>query len=80
MEPCGTPTLTGNHSDVWPLSSTLWNLLLKKLSIRHNRELETSDDLSLKISPSYQTLSKSLRHIKKYTTSSKIRVSIKSFK
>ena len=40
MEPYGPPTLTGNLSDVRPLSSTLWNLLLKELSIRRNREME----------------------------------------
>ena len=60
MEPCGKPASTGNHSDVWPLSSTLWNLLLKKLSIRRNRGSETPTDLSLNISPSCQTLSKAL--------------------
>ena len=61
MEPCGTPALTGNHSDAWPIHSTLWNLLLKKLSIRCNRESETLTDLiSLNISPSCQSLSKAL--------------------
>ena len=53
--------LTGNHSDVWPFSNTLWNLLLKKRSIRCNRrESETPTDLSLNISPSCQALSKAL--------------------
>ena len=60
MEPCGTPALTGNHSDVWPFSRTLWNLLLKKLSMRLNRESETPVDLSLNIGPWCQTLSKAL--------------------
>ena len=61
MEPCSTPALAGNHSDVWPFSSTLWNLLLKKRSIKCNsRESETPTDLSLNISPSCQTLSKAL--------------------
>ena len=49
MESCGTTALTGNHSDVWPFSSTLWNLLLKKLSIKRNRESVTPTDLSLYI-------------------------------
>ena len=60
MEPCGTPAVTGNHSDVWPFSSTFWNLLLEKLSIRRNRESETLTNLFLNISPLFQTLSKAL--------------------
>ena len=44
MDPCGTPTLTGNHSNVWPFS----------------RESETPTGLSLNISPSCQTLSTTL--------------------
>lgn len=38
MQPCGTPALTGNHSDVWPFSSALWSI--KKLSIGLNRHLK----------------------------------------
>ena len=34
MDPCGTPALTGNQFDDCPLSSTHWNLLLRKLLIR----------------------------------------------
>ena len=60
MEPCGTPALTGNHSDVWTFSGTLWDILLKKLSMRLSRESETPVDLSLNISPWCQTLSKTL--------------------
>ena len=30
MDPCGTPTYTGNHSDFWPFSTTLWNMFVKK--------------------------------------------------
>ena len=52
MEPCSTQALTGNHLVLWSLSSTLWDLLLKKLSIRRNRDSETPTDLSLNISPS----------------------------
>ena len=55
MKPCNTPALNNNHLDVWPFSSPLWNLLLKKLSIGRNKESETQTDLSLKISPSCQT-------------------------
>ena len=60
MEPCDTPALTGNHSGIWLFSGTLWNLLLKKLLIRHNQESETPTDLSLNTSPLCQTLSKVL--------------------
>ena len=60
MEPCGTPALTGYHSDVWTFSRTFWNLFLKKLSMRLNRESETPIGLSLIISPWFQTLSKAL--------------------
>ena len=49
MESCGTTDLTGNDSDDWPFSSTLWNVLLKKLSIRRNRESVTPTDLCLNI-------------------------------
>ena len=49
MESCGITALTGTHSDVRPFSSTLWNLLLKKLSIKRNRESATPTDLSLYI-------------------------------
>ena len=30
MDPCSTPAFTGNHSDVWPFRTTLWNLFVKK--------------------------------------------------
>ena len=49
MDSCGTPVLTGNHLDLWPSSSTLWNLLINKLLIRCNRQMVTSADLSLNI-------------------------------
>ena len=60
MEPCGTPALAGNYSEVWPFNRTLWNLLLKKLLMRLNRESETPIDLSLNTNPWCQTLSKAL--------------------
>ena len=37
METCGTPAIIGNHVEGWPLSNTLWYLLLRKLSINFNR-------------------------------------------
>ena len=38
IDPSGTPAFTGNHSEVWPLSKTLWNLFVKKLWISFNNE------------------------------------------
>ena len=60
MEPCGALALLGNHSDVSPISRTLWNLLLKKLSMRFKRESETPIDLSFNINPLCHTFSKAL--------------------
>ena len=52
VQGCSTPALTGNHSDVYSFSSTFWNLLLKKSSMR--RKSVTSTDLSLNIT--YQAI------------------------
>ena len=30
IDPCGTPAVTGNHSDVRPFKATLLNLFLRK--------------------------------------------------
>ena len=30
MDPCGTPAFTGNHSDVRPFSTILWNPVCQK--------------------------------------------------
>ena len=30
-EPHGTPARTGDHTEVWPFITTLWNLLFSKL-------------------------------------------------
>ena len=45
MELCGATVLAGNHSDVWPFIRTLWNLLLKKLSMRFKSNSETQHQL-----------------------------------
>ena len=34
IEPCGTPASTDDQFEHWPLSTTFWNLLFKKLSRR----------------------------------------------
>ena len=47
IDPCGTPALTGNHFEVWPLSNTLWNLFDKKLWISFSNESENPIDFSL---------------------------------
>ena len=31
IEPCGTPTSTGVHEEIWPFSTTLWSVLFRKL-------------------------------------------------
>ena len=58
-----TPALTGIHSDVWSFSRTLWDQLLKKLSMFS----------ILNISPWYQTLPKA------FDMSKNTQWSIKSF-
>ena len=64
IDHCRTPALTGNHSDIWPFKT--WNMLSKKLLIRSNNALEIPNiDLSLKMSHSCQTLSKTLDISKK---------------
>ena len=72
MDPCGTPAFTGNHSDVWPFRTTLWNLFVKKLLISSSNASEIPIDLSLKISPSCHTLSKALDIFKKTPRNSRV--------
>lgn len=33
VDPCGTTALTGNHLDVGPCKTIIWNLFLRKLVI-----------------------------------------------
>ena len=47
MEPCGTPPTIGNHVEEWPLTDTLWYLLLRTLSINFNRGSDIPIDLIL---------------------------------
>ena len=47
MEPYGIPAIIGNHVEDWPLSNTLWYLLLRKLSINFNRGPDIPIDLVL---------------------------------
>ena len=80
VEPCSSPNLISNYSGVWPFSRTLWNLLLKKLSMTLKRESET---------PIWKTwvwilafvshFVKSPKHIEKHATSFKSGISLKSF-
>ena len=60
-----TPALTLAHTDDWPLRRTLWNLSLKKLSIRLKRSPEIPIDSSLSNKPFCQTLSKAFEISKK---------------
>ena len=57
IEPRETPALMPAHSNYWPLRRTLWNLSLKKLSIRFTRLPEIPIDSSLNNKPIFQTLS-----------------------
>ena len=72
MDPCGTPAFTSNHSDVWPSSTTLWNLFVKKLLISSSNASEIPTDLSLKIGPPCHALSKSLDTTKKTPRDSRV--------
>ena len=47
MEPCGTPAIIGNHVEDWPLSRTLWCLLLRKHAINFNSGPDIPNDLIL---------------------------------
>ena len=47
MESCGTPAIIVNQVEDWPLSNTLWYLLLRKLSISFNRGPDIPTDLIL---------------------------------
>ena len=58
IEHWGTPASILAHTDDWPLRRALWNLSLKKLSIRFKRSRETPIDSSLNNKPLCQTLSK----------------------
>ena len=31
IKPCGTPAKIGDQVEYWPLRTTIWNLLLRKL-------------------------------------------------
>ena len=47
IEPCGTQSIVDNHVEDWPLSNTLWYLLLRKLPINFNRGQHIPIDLIL---------------------------------
>ena len=47
IDPCGTPAFTGNHSDVWPFGTTLWNLFVKKLLMSSSNVSEIPIDLKV---------------------------------
>ena len=60
MESWGTPALTSAQAEIFPLGSTLFFLFLKKLDKRFKRLLGMLFCFSLKIKPSWHTLSKAL--------------------
>ena len=80
MEACGASFWAGNHSDVWPFIRTLWNLLLKKLSMRFKSDSEIQPQLIWAYRESLvQDFVKSLRYILKCTASFNSRGNIKSY-
>ena len=56
MDPCDTLAFTGNHSDIWPFSTTLWDLVVKKILL----SLSNASEIPVDLSPSCHTLSKAL--------------------
>ena len=72
IEPCGTPVSTDDHQlEHRPLSTTRWNLLLKKLSrLRIFPEIPICS--SLNSNPSCYTLSKALEISKKLAFISRV--------
>ena len=66
-DPWGTPPSTFHHSDAWPFKTTLWILSEKRILNRHGKESEITEDRSLKIRASCQTLQKALEMYKKFS-------------
>ena len=62
IEPCGTPASTDDQFEYWPLSTTLRNLLFKKLLRRFRRFPDTPIRSNLNSNPSCHTLSNALDH------------------
>ena len=72
IEPWGIPALILAHTDDWPLRRILWNLSLKKLSIRFKRSPEIPIDSSLNNKPLCQTLSKDFEIFKETALVSRV--------
>ena len=72
IEPCGTPARTGDQLEHWPLSTTLWNLLFRKLLRRLRRFPDIPICSSLNINPSCHTLSNAFDISKKFALTSRV--------
>ena len=70
MEPCGTPARIGAESESWPLITTLWCLLLRKLQNRFRSFPYIPRDSSLYSNPSCHTLLNSFEISKKLPVTS----------
>ena len=72
IEPCRTPASTDDQLEHWPLSTTLWNLFLKKLLSRFRRFLKILIRSSLNSNPSCHNLLKAFKISKKLAPTSRV--------
>ena len=72
IEPCGTPVSSDVQLEHWPLSTTRWNLLLKKLLSRLRRFPEIPIRSSLNSNLSCHTLSRAFEISKKLALTSRV--------
>ena len=72
IEPCGTPSSTGDQLEHWSLTATRWNLLLKKPLTRLRRFPDIPIRSSLNSDPSCYTLSKAFEISEKLALTSRV--------
>ena len=72
IEPCGTPASTDDQFEHWPLRTTLWNQLFRKLLRRFKRFPDILIRSSLNSKPSCHTLSNALDISKKFAPTSRL--------
>ena len=68
INPCGTPAKIGDQVEDWPLRTTLWNLLLRKLCKSLCNSPVIPIVSSLHNNPLCQTLSKAFETSKKVSS------------
>ena len=57
IDSCGTPTFTGNHSEVWPLNRTFWNLFENSGYIQNRCFIKKNTFLSKTVYKFHRTFS-----------------------